>query len=182
MDCFEVPCTNEQHTFQKTASDVFSSQTPPSFLTIVEKFIIEHGIPALFILSFAASTLIPLGSEWLLIALIAKGLPVGPLVITATLGNSLGACTTYAVGIWGGTLLIDKVLRIDRKKIEEAIALYAKYGSWSLLFSWLPIIGDPLCLAAGLLRLKFPHFAGLIVLGKAARYAVVAGLTMASLS
>ena len=148
----------------------------------MEKFIIEHGLPALFLLSFAASTLIPLGSEWLLIALIIKGLPVGPLVITATLGNTLGACTTYAVGIWGSTLLIDKVLRLDRTKVEKAITLYGKYGAWSLLFSWLPLIGDPLCLAAGILRLKFPRFAVLILVGKAARYAVVAGLTLASVS
>lgn len=157
------------------------SNVPPNTQIIVAEFIIEHGLPALFLLSFAASTLVPLGSEWLLIALIIKGLPVGPLVITATLGNSLGACTTYAIGIWGSSLLIDKLLGLDRKKVDKAIALYAKYGAWSLLFSWLPVIGDPLCLAAGLLKLQFPRFAGLILLGKAARYAVVAGLTMASL-
>lgn len=147
----------------------------------MENFIIEHGLPALFLLSFTASTLVPLGSEWLLIALIIKGLPVGPLLITATLGNTLGACTTYAVGIWGSSLLIDKVLRLDRAKVEKAIAVYGKYGAWSLLFSWLPVIGDPLCLAAGILNLSFPRFAVLILVGKAARYAAVAGLTIASL-
>lgn len=147
----------------------------------VEAFILEHGLLALFLLSFAASTLVPLGSEWLLVALIVKGLPLASLVAIATLGNSLGACTTYAVGVWGGPLLIDKVLRLDRQKVAEATALYGKYGSWSLLFSWVPLIGDPLCLAAGLLRLSFARFAVLIVLGKACRYAVVAGLTHASL-
>lgn len=144
----------------------------------MEQFVFENSLLALFLLSFAASTLIPLGSEWLLIALIVKGLPVTPLIIIATLGNSLGACTTYAVGIWGGPLLIDKILRVDRRKIVQAMNLYAKYGSWSLLFSWLPIIGDPICLAAGLLKLKFPRFAGLMVLGKAARYTAVAAITM----
>ena len=147
-----------------------------------QNFIIEHGVAALFLLSFAASTLIPLGSEWLLIALIAKGLPGGQLVAIATLGNFLGACTTYAVGLWGGSMLIDKVLRLDREKVDIAIALYAKYGSWSLLFSWLPLIGDPLCVAAGILKLNFPRFAGLVMIGKASRYAAVAGLTMASLA
>jgi membrane protein YqaA with SNARE-associated domain len=147
----------------------------------MEEFIVAHGLPALFILSFMAATLLPLGSEWLLITLLIKGLPPGPLVITATLGNALGACTTYAVGVWGGDLLIDRVLRLDRQKVEVARALYVKYGSWSLLCSWLPVIGDPLCFAAGLLRLKFATFAGLVLLGKAARYAAVAGLTIASL-
>jgi membrane protein YqaA with SNARE-associated domain len=147
----------------------------------VENFIIVHGLLALFLLSFAASTFVPLGSEWLLIALISRGLPVGQLIVTATLGNSLGACTSYVIGLWGGPMLINKVLRLDQDKVEKAIAFYTKYGSWSLLFSWLPIVGDPLCLAAGLLRLQFPRFTGLVVLGKAARYTVVAGLTMASL-
>ena len=147
----------------------------------MEECISKHGLPALFLLSFLASTLIPLGSEWLLIALIAKGLPVTPLVITATTGNFLGACTTYAIGLWGSTLLIDKVLRLDRKKVEQAVTLYSKYGCWSLLFSWLPIIGDPLCLAAGLLKLKLPLFAGLVVVGKLGRYAAVAAITTASL-
>lgn len=135
---------------------------------------------ALFLLSFAASTLLPLGSEWLLIALIVKGLPIVSLVIVATFGNFLGACTTYAIGIAGGPLLIDKFLRIEPKKISQAMALYSRYGSWSLLFSWLPIIGDPLCLAAGLLRLNFSHFAALVLLGKAARYTVVAALAVAA--
>ncbi len=155
--------------------------TTASPLILMEELLLKHGLPALFLLSFLASTVVPLGSEWLLIALIVKGLPVEPLVITATLGNSLGACTTYAVGLWGSTLLIDKVLRLDRKKITQAMALYSKYGSWSLLFSWLPIIGDPLCLTAGLLKFKFPLFVALIVLGKLGRYVAVAAITRASL-
>lgn len=144
----------------------------------MEQLLLEHGFLALFLLSFAASTIIPLGSEWLLVALIVKGLPLAPLIIIATFGNTLGACTTYGIGIWGGTLFIDKVLRIDHKQIVQTMSIYAKYGSWSLLFSWLPIIGDPICLAAGILKLKFPRFAGLVVLGKAARYAAVAALSV----
>jgi len=148
----------------------------------LEDILLKHGLPALFVLSFLASSLIPLGSEWLLVALIVKGLPVESLVITATLGNSLGACTTYAIGLWGSALLIDRVLRIDRQRVDHAMALYRKYGSWSLLFSWLPIIGDPLCLAAGLLKFRFPLFAALIVLGKLGRYVAVAVITRASLA
>jgi len=147
----------------------------------LEDLLIKHGLPALFVLSFLASSLIPLGSEWLLVALIVKGLPVESLVITATLGNSLGACTTYAVGLWGSALLIDRGLHLDRQRVIQAMTLYRKYGSWSLLFSWLPIIGDPLCLAAGLLKFRFPLFAALIVLGKLGRYVAVAVITRASL-
>lgn len=147
----------------------------------MEELLLKHGLPALFLVSFLASTLLPLGSEWLLVALIVKGLPVGTLVAIATLGNSLGACATYAIGLWGSALLIDKALRLDGKKVAQATDLYRKYGCWSLLFSWLPVIGDPLCLAAGLLKLNLPVFAGLVVLGKLGRYAAVAAITTASL-
>lgn len=148
---------------------------------MTEELLLHHGLPALFLVSFLASTVIPLGSEWLLAALIVKGLPVGSLVLVATLGNFLGACTTYALGLWGSALLIDKVLRLDRHKVEHATTLYRKYGCWSLLFSWLPIIGDPLCLAAGLLGLAFPRFAGLVLLGKLCRYAALAVITAKTL-
>lgn len=148
---------------------------------MMEQFLVEHGVLALFLLSFAASTLIPLGSEWLLVALIVKGLPAMPLVLIATAGNSLGACTTYAIGIGGGTLLVKTFLRIEQQKIDRAMAFYSKYGSWSLLFSWLPVIGDPLCLAAGLLKLNFSRFAGLMLLGKTTRYTAVAALAIASI-
>lgn len=148
----------------------------------VEQLLLDHGLPALFFLSFLASTVIPLGSEWLLVALIAKGLPVPALVVTATVGNFLGACTTYAIGLWGSALLIDKVLRLDRRQIDRAMGLYGKYGSWSLLFSWLPVVGDPLCLAAGLLKLDPSRFAGLVALGKLGRYVAVAAIATASLS
>lgn len=147
----------------------------------METFVLNHALVALFLLSFLASTLVPLGSEWLLVALVVKGLPVQTLVLTATLGNSLGACTTYAVGLWGSTLVIDKVLRLDRKQVDRAMELYGRYGAWSLLLSWLPVIGDPLCLAAGLLKLHFPRFAGLVLLGKLGRYAALAAITSGTL-
>jgi len=144
----------------------------------MEALLISHGVPALFGLSFLAATIIPLGSEWLLVALIAKGLPLPTLVCTATLGNSLGACTTYAIGLWGSALLIDRVLRLEPKEIDRAMGVYQRYGSWSLLFSWLPLIGDALCLAAGLLKLNFPRFVCLVTLGKLARYAGLAAITV----
>jgi len=147
----------------------------------LETFALNHAFSALFLLSFLASTLVPLGSEWLLVALILKGLPIETLVLIATLGNSLGACTTYAVGLWGSTVVINKVLRLDQQQVDQAMGLYGRYGAWSLLLSWVPIIGDPLCLAAGLLKLTFPRFAVLVVLGKLGRYAALAAITSRTL-
>lgn len=138
----------------------------------------HHGYPALFLLSFLASTLIPLGSEWLLAVMLLKQYDPLTTVIVATSGNLLGACTTYGLGVWGGTWLIRRVLHIDEQAETRAKAFYARYGSWSLLFSWLPVIGDPLCLVGGLLRVTFTRFALLVLLGKLGRYAVVAWLTL----
>ena len=142
----------------------------------MEDLLINNGLPALFVLSFLAATIIPLGSEWLLIALILNGFDAKSVVVVATLGNYFGACTTYTIGFYGSEFLIKKILRVDDNSLERATAFYKKYGLWSLLFSWVPVIGDPLCLVGGILRLEFPVFSVLVFIGKLSRYAVIAYL------
>lgn len=144
----------------------------------MEQFLASHGQPALFALSFLASTLVPLGSEWLLVAMLAARHDPALSVAVATAGNTLGACTTYAVGLWGGPFLIRRVFRINEETERRADRLYRRYGTWSLLFSWLPVVGDPLCLVGGVLRVGFGRFAVLVAAGKLVRYAVVAWLTL----
>lgn len=139
-------------------------------------FLINNGLTALFVLSFLAATLIPLGSEWLLLALIVQGMEPVPVVAVATAGNFLGACTTYAFGFWGSDFMMQKILRIQAKEQERAEQFFTKYGSWILLFAWLPVVGDPLCLVAGSLRLDFLRFSCLVGIGKLARYAFIAAL------
>jgi membrane protein YqaA with SNARE-associated domain len=145
----------------------------------MEEFLVTHGLPALFLLSFLASTLIPLGSEWFLAVLLLKGFDPLLTVAVATLGNTLGALTTYAIGLWGGPLLTRRLLRIDDAARQRAERFYARFGSWSLLLSWLPVIGDPLCLAGGLLRVDLRRFLLLVTLGKLARYVAVAATVLA---
>lgn len=140
----------------------------------MQEFLTTHGYPALFLLSFLASTLVPLGSEWLLIALLLKGFPLFPVVATASAGNFLGACTSYWLGIYGSRFIEEKVLRMDEKARLRAERIFATFGSWGLLFSWLPVVGDPLCLVAGVLRTGFLRFSLLVLAGKVVRYAVVA--------
>ncbi len=148
----------------------------------MEQFLLHNGLPALFVLSFLAATILPLGSEWLLITLIFNSFDPGSVVTVATVGNFFGACTTYGIGLWGSVFLLQKVLRIDTKQIERATALFRRYGSWTLLLSWLPIIGDPLCLVAGSLRFNFFLFSVLVFIGKLGRYAFIAAVTSGSLS
>jgi membrane protein YqaA with SNARE-associated domain len=142
-------------------------------------FFADNSYLALFLVSFLASTLLPLGSEWLLVALILHGNDPVLLVLTATSGNFCGACTTYWIGSYGSAFIITKVLRIgdnDRKRAER---FYAKYGFWSLFFSWVPIVGDPLCLVGGLLEVGFIRFSLLVLSGKLSRYVAVGLLTLA---
>lgn len=144
----------------------------------MEQLLTTHGLPALFGLSFLASTLVPIGSEWLLVTLLLKHHDPTLAVGVATVGNWLGACTTYAIGMWGGPFLVRRVLRIDEATERRADRLYGRYGSWSLLFSWLPVIGDPLCLVGGILRVRFVRFSLLVGSGKLARYAFIAWITV----
>lgn len=142
-------------------------------------FLAHHGYLSLFLLSFLASTLIPLSSEWLLVAMLLEKHDPFVIVALASVGNYLGACTTYVIGMYGGPLLIRKVLRIDEATEQRADRFYTRYGSWSLLFSWLPVVGDPLCMVSGVLKIRFARFSLLVFSGKLARYAVVACLTLA---
>ncbi len=142
----------------------------------MENFLLEHGFPALFLLSFLAATLIPLGSEWLLLTLILHGFSPTQVVAVATIGNVLGAFVTYGIGIWGSDFFMKKLLRVDEKQSAKAMEMFQRYGTVSLLFAWLPIIGDPLCLAAGILRVRPLLFLVLVSIGKFGRYAFIAML------
>jgi len=144
----------------------------------MEEFLASHGYPALFALSFLASTLIPIGSEWLLVVMLARNQDPLLAVLAATCGNTLGALTTWAIGMVGGPFLMRRVIRISASAEESAVRFYRRYGLWSLLFSWLPVIGDPLCLAGGILKVGIVPFTLFVLSGKLARYAAVAWLTL----
>ena len=144
----------------------------------METFLASHGYHGLFALSFLASTLLPVGSEWLLVLMLLQGNDPLVTVAVATIGNYLGGCTTWAVGVWGGPFLVRRVLRIDSAAAATAERFYRRYGVWSLLLSWLPVIGDPLCLAGGILKIDFLRFSLLVFTGKLVRYAGVAWLTL----
>lgn len=134
------------------------------------------SLPLLFTISFLAATVLPLGSEWLLILMITQGFSFTETVITASLGNYLGSCTTFLLGRYGATFIVEKVLRISAAQLSRAKKLYTRYGTWSLLVSWLPIIGDPICLVAGIFKVDWFRFSALVFIGKFCRYATVAYL------
>ncbi len=128
-------------------------------------FSAEAGFIGLFVASFVAATVLPGGSEFVLIAVIHKHPEaVWQAVGVATAGNTLGGMTSYLVG-----------RLIPNRAQHKAIIYLHKYGYWSLLFSWVPLVGDALAVAAGWLRFN-PWLALLLFgIGKLVRYALVAG-------
>lgn len=123
----------------------------------------------LFTTAFISATLFPLGSEALLIYDITQGYNIYLLLFFATFGNSLGSVVNYFLGLKGEEYLINKKL-LNEKYILKAKTYFDKYGSWSILFSWLPIIGDPITFVAGVLKFDFKKFLILVVIAKFSRY------------
>ncbi len=105
---------------------------------------------------------------------------VATLFLTATIGNTAGAVVNWYLGRSLMRFAGRRWFPVSAGRIEQASAFFNRYGSWPLLFSWLPIVGDPLTVAAGVLRIRLRLFLPLVVIGKAVRYLfVVAGVEMA---
>ncbi len=123
----------------------------------------------LFITALISATLFPFGSEALLIYNIKEGYNIYLLLLFATLGNSLGSVINYFLGLKGEEYLLKKSL-IKEKYIIKSKVYFDKYGAWSILFSWLPIIGDPITFVAGVLKYDFKKFLILVIIAKFSRY------------
>lgn len=137
----------------------------------------DPALWGLFGLSMAAATLLPGGSEAALAALLVEGSrPVWLLVLVATVGNVLGAVINWALGRGLRHFVGRRWFPVTAAQLARGEALFTRYGAWTLLFSWAPVIGDPLTVAAGVLGLRLRIFLPLVTLGKAARYAVLAML------
>ena len=123
----------------------------------------------LFITSLISATLFPLGSEALLIYDIKEGYNLYLLLLFATIGNSLGSVINYFLGLKGEEYLLKKSL-LKEEYIIKSKNYFDKYGAFSILFSWLPIIGDPITFVAGILKYDFKKFLILVIIGKFSRY------------
>lgn len=131
----------------------------------------------LFVSAFISATLFPLGSEALLIYDIKEGYNIYLLVLVATIGNSLGSLLNYFLGLKGEEYLVEKKL-LNEKMIIKSKVYFDKYGSVCLLFSWLPIIGDPITFVAGILKYNLKKFIVLVIIAKLSRYLFIAYLVV----
>ena len=136
-----------------------------------------NGYIGLFVSAFLAATIVPFSSEAVLGALsVAGGWDVLGLWLVASIGNTLGAVVNWALGRWLLHYHEHKWFPFKQYDLEKADKWFQRYGVWSLLLSWVPIIGDPITFAAGFLRVRFSVFIVLVGLAKSARYGVVIAL------
>ncbi|HER26977.1 MAG TPA: DedA family protein [Rhodospirillales bacterium] len=127
-----------------------------------------------FLSAFLAATILPFSSEAVLAAFyVSGGGEAVSLWAVATVGNVLGAVVNWGLGRYALHWQGHRWFPFSSQQLNRAKSWFARYGIWSLGFAWLPIIGDPLTFAAGMLRVRLSIFLILVTLGKAARYAVV---------
>jgi membrane protein YqaA with SNARE-associated domain len=126
---------------------------------------------SLFILSFLAATLLPMSSELTLAGLLSTNTYNSfALLGTASLGNVLGSVFNWLLGFYFLKHINKKWFPFKQNQITSTSKWFQKFGIWSLLFAWVPIIGDPLTFVAGILRVKFFSFLILVAVGKISRY------------
>ena len=133
----------------------------------------------LFSSALIASTLFPAQSELVLAGLLIAGKqPAWLLIVVATVGNVLGSAINWWLGRYLEPFRDRRWFPFKPQALERATGWYHRYGRWSLLLSWMPIIGDPLTLVAGVLREPLPTFIAIVTLAKLGRYLVLAAVTL----
>lgn len=133
---------------------------------------------SLFFTALIAATLFPLSSEALLAALLYQHYSPLLLWLVATSGNTLGSCINWYLGKECLRWQDKKWFPVSADQLARAQQRFQRYGIYSLLFAWVPVMGDPLTFLAGVMRIAFWKFVVLVALGKAVRYAVIIGIAL----
>lgn len=137
------------------------------------------GYGGLFVVALLAATILPLQSEAALVGLLLNGtFSAAGLLAAAIAGNTLGAVINWWLGRGLERFRERRWFPVKEPALARAQHWYRRYGRWSLLLSWVPIVGDPLTVIAGVMREPLPVFLALVGVAKAARYLVLAGLTL----
>lgn len=133
----------------------------------------------LFLAAFGAATLLPMQSEGVLVGMLLSGQYVAStLLAVATFGNVLGSALNWILGRSIERFRHKRWFPVRENQLEKAQQFYLRYGRWSLLLSWVPIIGDPLTVVAGVMREPFWSFLLLVTLAKGVRYLVLTAVTL----
>lgn len=128
----------------------------------------------LFGSAFLAATIFPAQSEAVLLVMQAQGVSSDMVLLAvASLGNTLGACVNWGLGRFASGMRGQPWFPANSSHLLRAERWYARWGVWSLLLSWMPFVGDPLTVIAGLLRTPFLIFVIIVAIAKTGRYAVL---------
>lgn len=133
---------------------------------------------ALFMSAFFAATLLPVASEGALAALLLTGYSPLILLTVASIGNVAGSAVNWWLGREVNVFRDCRWFPLKGPGLDRASSWYRRYGRWSLLASWVPIIGDPLTIVAGVLREPFWNFLALVAVAKTGRYLVLAWMVL----
>jgi membrane protein YqaA with SNARE-associated domain len=133
----------------------------------------DLGLPGLFLAAFVAATILPFSSEAVLAAMALGPWSSFALWAAASLGNWLGGMSSYGLGRLGDLRSLARWTGADPSRALAWQERARPYGAWAALLCWLPVVGDPIAIALGLMRSHLWGTALLMLLGKAARYAVV---------
>lgn len=140
------------------------------------------ALSSLFAAAFFAATLIPAQSEAVLLGLIwAEAHPVALLLLVATAGNVLGSLVNWLLGRYLALVANRRWFPFSPAQLRRASDWYQRWGYWSLLASWMPVIGDPLTLAAGVLKEPLWRFLLIVTLAKGGRYLLLAAAALNAL-
>ena len=128
----------------------------------------------IFFLSFLAATILPFSSEIGLASLLALDTYNNVLLlILASCGNILGSCINWLLGNYSREFEKKKWFPFNKKNLLKASNWFERYGKWSLLLSWVPVIGDPITFIAGTMKTKFKTFIILVSISKISRYLII---------
>jgi len=133
-------------------------------------------LAGLFLLAFSAATLLPGGSEAGLLALASLSEYSNlTLLAVASLGNVLGSVLNYGLGRLALQYQDRRWFPVSARQLIGAQRWFSRWGQWSVLLAWVPVIGDPITVAAGVMRMRVGLFIALVSLSKTLRYGVLLG-------
>lgn len=142
------------------------------------QFMTDWGYWGMFLSAFLAGTILPFSSEAVLLACVGLGLDPVWSTLATTAGNALGGLTCYWIGHLGKMEWIEKYFKVDQKQLDKAVRFIHGKGAWMALFSFLPVIGDAILIALGLMRANVWIVGLSMTIGKLGRYAILVATTL----
>lgn len=142
------------------------------------QFMTDWGYWGMFLSAFLAGTILPFSSEAVLLACVGLGLDPVWSTLATTAGNALGGLTCYWIGHLGKMEWIEKYFKVDQKQLDKAVRFIHGKGAWMALFSFLPVIGDAMLIALGLMRANVWIVGFSMTIGKLGRYAILVATTL----